>query len=80
MEELPEDKLQYEAVALLIEIQDLKGVTQTVVKSVVKRVNTLLESFLGVLEVRVFCFVLFFPMFLLSIFSFLFKMVKTSLY
>ena len=46
-----EDKLQFEAACLIIETQDIKGVTQDVVNTIMNRVNKLFESFLGVLLV-----------------------------
>jgi len=51
-----EDKLQFEAAALLIEIVDLKGVTQKIVQNVISRVNLMFESFLAVLLVSTLWF------------------------
>ena len=46
------NQLQFDAAALLIELQDISGVTQNVVDCVIARVNGLFEDVLDILVVR----------------------------
>lgn len=52
-----EDQLQFEAASLLIQVQDIKGVTQEVVNTLMSQVNRVFESFLGLLLVSAHYFV-----------------------